>query len=179
MRRLLVWTDHSLNAQTALLKDQLTTTHANNAHSDKFKTQLTWEDVSTEHAMVQDKSNNQLTQRPVVNARLADGQHSCQTSPRLNALLDHLLFATAERRTLLTDTLVNHAQLEPFKAWLTKNNVLDQHALVNTKSNSQLIPITAVDVKIADGHNSNQIDRRLNVSQDHWLIATALAEEVD
>jgi len=38
-RELLVSTDHSLNAQTALLEDHQTTTHANNAHSDKFKTQ--------------------------------------------------------------------------------------------------------------------------------------------
>jgi hypothetical protein len=38
---LLVSTDHSLNAQTASLRDQPTTTLANNAHSVKFKTQPT------------------------------------------------------------------------------------------------------------------------------------------
>jgi len=41
MRELPVSTDHSLNAQTASPEDQMTTTHANNAHSDKFKTQPT------------------------------------------------------------------------------------------------------------------------------------------
>jgi hypothetical protein len=41
MRELLVSTDHSLNAKIALLEDPMTTTHANNAHTDKFKMLLT------------------------------------------------------------------------------------------------------------------------------------------
>jgi hypothetical protein len=45
-RELPVSTDHSLNAQTASPEDQMIITHANNAHSDKFKTQLTCKDVS-------------------------------------------------------------------------------------------------------------------------------------
>lgn len=116
MRRLLVSTDHLLNAQTASLEDQLITTLANNAHSIKFKTQLTWEDASLEPAMVLDKSNNHMTLRAAVSARLADGQHSCQTSPRLNALLDHLPSVTAERNNQLMDILASHAQLVPSKA---------------------------------------------------------------
>jgi hypothetical protein len=40
-RELPVSTDHSLNAQIALPEDLLTTTLVSNAHSDKFKTQLT------------------------------------------------------------------------------------------------------------------------------------------
>lgn len=50
-KELLVSTDHLLNAQVALPEDLMITTHANNAHSDKFKTQPTWTDVSPEHAM--------------------------------------------------------------------------------------------------------------------------------
>jgi hypothetical protein len=41
MREPPVSTDHSLNAQIALPEDPMTTTHVNNAHTDKFKTQLT------------------------------------------------------------------------------------------------------------------------------------------
>jgi hypothetical protein len=38
----------------------MTTTHANNAHTDKFKMLLTWTDVSQELATVQIKSNLEL-----------------------------------------------------------------------------------------------------------------------
>lgn len=61
MRELLVSTDHSLNAKIALLEDPMTTTHANNAHTDKFKMLLTWTDVSQELVTVQIKSNLELT----------------------------------------------------------------------------------------------------------------------
>lgn len=177
MREQLVSTDHSLNAKTALPKDQLTTTHVNNAHSDKFKIQLTWTDVLQEPVVQLDKSNLELTLKTVEDVRLANGHNTCQMLPRLNVLPDHLLSATVEKRFQQMDTLVKIAQLDTSKAWPIINNVSDQTVEDNMRSNSQLILTTVEDVKLANGHNSLLTHQRPNVSQDHWLIAIALAEE--
>lgn len=167
MKELLVSTDHLLNAQTASPRDQLTTTHANSAHSDKFKTQLTWIDVLQEPVMDKDKSNLVLITKTVENVRPANGHNSCQMSPRLNALLDHLPFAIADRDNHKMDIHANNAQLDKFKVWPTKNNVLDQTVVDNTKSNFHSTTTTVEDVRLANGHNSHQTHRRLNASQDH------------
>jgi flagellar biosynthesis/type III secretory pathway chaperone len=177
MRELLVSIDHLLNALTALQEDPMTTTHAHNAHTDKFKTQPTWTDVPWEPVMLQIKSNLVLTHKTVEDVRHANGHNSCQILPRLNALPDHLLFATVEKRYLPMDTHVMLVQQDQSKAWLTTNNVSDQTVEDNMRSNSQLILTTVEDVRLANGHNSLLTHQRPNVSQDHWLIATALVEE--
>jgi hypothetical protein len=117
--------------------------------------------------MDKDKSNFQLTTKAVENVRPANGHNSCQTRPRLNVSLDHLLFATADKSNLLMDTHVLPAQLVLSQALLTKNNVLDQTVEENMKSNSHLIPTTVEDARLANGHNSHQTHPRLNVLLDH------------
>jgi len=117
--------------------------------------------------MDKDKSNFQLITKAVENVRPANGHNSCQTRPRLNVLLDHLLFATADKNNLLMDTHVKPAQPVPSKALLTKNNALDQTAEDSMKSNSHLIPTTVEDARPANGHNSHQTHQRLNVLLDH------------
>jgi hypothetical protein len=123
--------------------------------------------VSPDLAMDKDKSKDQLTTRAVESVRPANGHNSCQTLPRLNVLLDHLPFATADKNNLLMDTHVLHAQPVWSKAWLTKNNVLDQTVEDNMKSNLELIPTTVEDVRPANGHNSLQMLQELNVLLDH------------
>jgi hypothetical protein len=86
---------------------------------------------------------------------------------------------TADKNNLRMDIAVKHVQLDTSKAWLTKNNVLDQTVEDNMRSNSQLIPTTVEDVRLANGHNSLQIPQELNVYQDQWLTATVLAEDLD
>jgi hypothetical protein len=132
-----VSTDHSLNAQTASQRDQLTTTHANNANMDKFKIETTWVDASLCHAMPETKSLNQLTQNHAVDVRLANGHNSCQISSRPHALLDHLLNATVDKSNHQMDTNALTAHQEQFLPHLIQSNVLDQTAVDNMRSNSQ------------------------------------------
>jgi hypothetical protein len=179
MRELPVLTDHSLNAQTASREDQMTTTLVNNAHSDKSKTHKTKTDVSLELAMVLDKSNLLLITPAVEDVKLANGHNSPQTRPRLNVLLDQWLFVTADRDNHKMDTHVKLAQLDKFKVWPTKSNVLDQTAQDNMKSNSQLIPTTVEDVRPANGHNLHQTHQEPNALLDHLLTATASVEDQD
>lgn len=178
-RELLVSTDHSLNAQTALPEDPMITTLANNAHTDKFKTHKTCKDVSPEPAVELDKSNFQLITKAVESARLANGHNSPQTNPRLNVLLDQWPFATADRDNQPMDTLAKPAQLDKSKAQLTKKHALDQTAQDNIKSNLELIPITVEDVRHANGHNSLQTHQEPSALPDHLLTATVSAEEQD
>jgi hypothetical protein len=117
--------------------------------------------------MDKDRSNLELTLKTVENVRLANGHNSCQTLLRLNAFLDHLLIAIADKNNHLMDTHANHAELDLFKAQLTKSNVLDQIAVDNMISNSQLIPTTVEDVRHANGHNSLQTHQELNVFQEN------------
>jgi hypothetical protein len=65
--------------------------------------------------MDKDKSNLVLTTKTVENVRPANGHNSCQTLPRLNALLDHLPFAIADRDNHKMDIHANNAQLDKFK----------------------------------------------------------------
>jgi len=102
-----------------------------------------------------------------VNARLANGHNSCQINSKLNVLLDHSLFATAEKSNQLTDTLVRNALLDSSKTCKTHRDVLDQHAQDNIKSNSQLMRAIVEDVTNANGQDSCQTPRELNVSRDH------------
>lgn len=87
--------------------------------------------------------------------------------PRLNVFRDHLLFVTADKNNPLMDIHVFHAQPVWSKAWLTKNNVLDQTVEDNMRSNLELIPTTVEDVRPVNGHNSHQMPQELNVLLDH------------
>jgi hypothetical protein len=78
-----------------------------------------------------------------------------------------LPFAIADRDNHKMDIHANNAQLDKFKVWPTKNNVLDQTAVDNTKSNFHSTTTTVEDVRLANGHNLHQTPRRLNASQDH------------
>jgi hypothetical protein len=102
-----------------------------------------------------------------VDARLANGHNSCQINSKLNVLLDHSLYAAAEKSNQLTDTLVRNAQLDSSKTQITHRDVLDQHAQDNTKSNSQLMSSIVEDVTSANGQDSCQTPKELNVSRDH------------
>jgi hypothetical protein len=102
-----------------------------------------------------------------VSARLANGHNSCQINSKLNVLLDHLLAAAAEKSNQLTDTLVRNVQLDSSKTCKTHRDVLDHHAQDNIKSNSQLMKTIAEDVTNANGQDSCQTPRELNVSRDH------------
>jgi hypothetical protein len=51
----------------------------------------------------------------VEDVRPANGQDKCQINSNLLVLIDHLLFVVAEKSNQPIPTLVNHAQLEPFK----------------------------------------------------------------
>jgi hypothetical protein len=66
--------------------------------------------------MDKDKSNLELITKTVEDVRPANGHNSCQTLPRLNVLLDQLLFATADKNNLLMDTHAKPAQLDTSKA---------------------------------------------------------------
>jgi hypothetical protein len=66
--------------------------------------------------MLQIKSNLVLTHKTVEDVRHANGHNSCQILPRLNALPDHLLFATVEKRYLPMDTHVMPVQQDQSKA---------------------------------------------------------------
>lgn len=129
--------------------------------------------------MDKDKSNLELTLKTVENVRLANGHNSCQTLPRLNALLDNLPIAIADKNNHQMDTHANHVELDSFKAQLIKSNVLDQIAVDNMIFNYQLIPTTVEDVRLANGHNLLQTHQELNVYQDHLLNATVLVREPD
>jgi hypothetical protein len=123
MRELPVSTDHSLNAQTAPPEELMMATLVNNAHTTKFKTHQTCQDVSPELAVELDKSNFHLITPAVESVRLANGHNSPQTNQRLNVLLDQWLFATADRDNQPMDTLASPAQLDKSKALLIKSNV--------------------------------------------------------
>jgi hypothetical protein len=145
----------------------MTNTLANNAQLDKFKTELTLIDVLPPTALEDTKFNFHMTLNPAVDAKTANGQDSSQINSRLHVLLDHWLFAVADKSNQQMDTPVKAAQLAQSKAPLTLRFASDHNVLDNTKS---LLPSTrslAVPVRLANGHNTCQTLQELNASKDH------------
>jgi uncharacterized protein (UPF0216 family) len=178
MRELPVLTDHSLNAQIALLEDLLTTTHVSNAHQDKSKIQPAWTDVSLELVPHKIKSNSHMTLNHVEDVTLANGQTSSQINSRLLASQDQDHNATADKDIQQMDMNALNAQQELSKAWPTKKFVSDHHVPDNTKSLLLLINSAVEDVILANGHNSCQTHLELHALKDHLLNATVSAEEM-
>lgn len=177
IRELDVLEDHLLNAQTAWLKDLLTTTHAKHAQLVRSKIQLIWIDVSLEPVLDVTKFNLLMTLRAVLNAKLANGQNISQIHSRLLVCWDHWLIATVPKDNHQMDIHAKHVQLEASKVPLIQRLALDQHVPENTKSLKRLTNTLVELVRPANGHNSNQIHRELLVFKDHLLIATVLAED--
>jgi len=146
-------------------------TTVNNAHQDKFKTHKTWPDASLDNALVNTRLLLLMTLNHVEDAKPANGQDKCQINSNLFALIDHLPFAVAEKSNQLTDTLVNHAQLDPFKILTTHKDALDHLAMVSTRSNFQLMPTAVEDVILANGQHSCQTQQETNVWKDQLLSA--------
>jgi len=167
----LVSLDHLLNAQIASPEDLLKDTPVNNAHQDKFKIHPTWPDVSPDHALVNTRLLLLMTLNHVEDVKPANGQDKCQINSNLFALTDHSPFAVAEKSNQLTDTLVNHAQLDPFKMLTTHRDALDHLAMVNTRSNFQSMPTAVEDVILANGQHSCQTQQETNVWKDQLLSA--------
>jgi hypothetical protein len=109
----------------------------------------------------------------VEDVKLANGQTSSLTNSRPPVSEDHLLFATADRSNHQMDIAAKNAQLVSLLTLKIQRSVLDQLAMDNTKSNSQLMSTAAELVKTATGHNSCQTTAELNASKDHLLLVTA------
>jgi hypothetical protein len=122
-QELLVSLDHSLNALTALPADLLTDTHAFHAQLVKSRIQLTCQNALTELAADNMKSNSHMITNHAVNVKDANGQPLCQINSGPLALKDQRLNVDADKDNLKMDTLVKHAQLEPYKAQLMKRHV--------------------------------------------------------
>lgn len=118
------------------------------------------------------KLDSPLMHKTVVDAKLANTQDSSLINSELNVLPDHLLTAkTAQPDNQMMDTAVNNAQLDQFKTQIMSRDATDQPVLDNTKSDFQWATSNAVDVRLANGHNTCQTPQELNASLDHLLSA--------
>jgi hypothetical protein len=166
--------DHLLHAHHALLDNQMMDTHALLAQLDKSKMPTMLEFAILQYAMVCTRSNCQSTKDHAENAKHANGQDKCQTMRGPLVSTDHLLNAqTASQEDQMITTLVNNAHSDKSKTHQTKTDVLLELAMVLEIFNLPLITLAVEDVKLANGHNSNQMQPKLNVLLDHWLSVTA------
>jgi hypothetical protein len=108
------------------------------------------------------KSNSQLIPTTVEDVRPANGHNLHQTHQEPNALLDHLLTATASAEDQALDTLVRDANQEPSKIQTMSTNVLLHTAVDHTKSLSHLTKTTVESVRIANTQDTFQTMRELN-----------------
>jgi hypothetical protein len=131
-------------------------THAKHAHQELSNTQPIQRLVLDQHAQDNTKSNSVLMSRTVEDAKNANTHNSCQTPPRLNVLKDHWPTATVLAEDQVLDINASHAKEVQFKILLIHSDVSNQFAMVNTKSQDQLMLHHAVNAKIANGQNSFQ-----------------------
>jgi hypothetical protein len=167
--------DHLLTAQLAQPDNLMMDTHAKPAQLDLFKIQTMPDNATDQLALDNTTSNFQLTTTPVEDAKPVNGQDKFQIQPELLVLLDHLLNAqTASPEDLLMDMLVNNAQPVKFKILTTSQDVLQDHALVNTKFNLHTTHNHVEDVRPALGQDKCQINSNKHVSTDQLPNAVAL-----
>jgi hypothetical protein len=126
------------------------------------------------HQLVQEPtvSNSQLIESLAEDANNVLGQEKFQTLAELHVFQDHSLYALiALPDNHLMDIAANNANQEQFKCKTMLSNAIDQDAKDQEISNIQSIMSHAANAKLANGHNSFQIERELHVSQDQEPLA--------
>lgn len=107
---------------------------------------------------------------------LANGHNSCQTSLDHNASHKKKLIATAQAEDQTSDTHAKDAQLVKFRIQTILEFATLQSVMELTKSEDQLMLLHVEDAKTANGQDTFQTNRELNVFQDQFLSAIALAK---
>ena len=178
--RLLAFWDHWLFA-TVSKDNPLMDTLAKHAQQDSSKVPLIQKLALDQHVLENTKSPKRLMNTLAEHVRPANGHNSNQIHPELHAFKDHLPIATALAEDQLSDIAVKNAQLELFKIHLMFKHATPHNVLVLTKSEDHWMLLNVENAKIANGQDTFQIIRELNVSWDHSLnvIASANNQQMD
>jgi len=99
----------------------------------------------------------------VEDVTLANILNTCQIHQEPNALKDHLLIATVWARDQVLVTNVRDAHQDKSNILKTQLNVCNQPVTDNIKSQLQLMPVNVENAKIANGQDTCQTMRELNV----------------
>jgi hypothetical protein len=135
-----------------------------NAQLDSSHQPIMPNNVLDHHVLDNTKFNSQLIQLPVDYVRPANGLNSNQIMPETNVNQDQLPIAeVALPEDQMINTHVRGAQLDKFKIQTMSRDAIPQLALDNTKSDSLSMRAIVVDVKNANGQDTNQTNREPNV----------------